>query len=221
MQEIAADVYLLAGWPRNGINVYVMDGFLVDAGTRHASRRILDQVRGRPLAGHVLTHVHPDHQGASHAVCAALGLPLWCGARDADGMEAGDLSQLIPQNSLTRLQKRFWTGPAHPVARRLGEGDTVGSFTVVDAPGHSPGHVAFWRERDRVLILGDVLTNMSLLTGKAGLHEPPRRFTVDPAANRQSARKLAALDPAVVCFGHGPPLRDGAALGAFADRLRR
>lgn len=30
----------------------------------------------------------------------------------------------------------------------------------------------------------------------------------DPARNRQSARKLAALEPALVCFGHGPPLRD-------------
>jgi glyoxylase-like metal-dependent hydrolase (beta-lactamase superfamily II) len=42
---------------------------------------------------------------------------------------------------------------------------------------------------------------------------------VDPALNRASARKLRALDPAVVAFGHGPPLRDLARFHAFIDRL--
>lgn len=219
MREIAADVYLLDGWPRNGINVYLMDGILVDAGTRHATRRILGQARGQQVTAHLLTHGHPDHQGASHAVCEALEIPLWCGDRDADGVEAGDLSKLVPQNTVTRLQSQFWTGPAHPVSRRLKEGDTVGSFTVIETPGHSPGHLAFWRERDRVLILGDVLTNMNLRTGQTGLHEPPRLFTIDPLANRKAARKVATLQPEVVCFGHGPPLYNGDTFRTFIGRL--
>ena len=44
-------------------------------------------------------------------------------------------------------------------------------------------------------------------------------FTLDPALNRASIRRLAALDPAVVCFGHGPPWRDAAALRRFAESL--
>ena len=44
-------------------------------------------------------------------------------------------------------------------------------------------------------------------------------FTLDPARNRESIRRLAALEPAVVCFGHGPPWRDPRALRAFADAL--
>ena len=44
-------------------------------------------------------------------------------------------------------------------------------------------------------------------------------FTPDPAANRASIRRLAALEPAVVCFGHGPPLRDPGRLAAFAAAL--
>jgi glyoxylase-like metal-dependent hydrolase (beta-lactamase superfamily II) len=75
-------------------------------------------------------------------------------------------------------------------------------------PGHSPGHVAYWREADRVLVLGDVLNNMDVATGIRGLREPKGVFTPDPARNRESARRLAALEPALVCFGHGPPLRD-------------
>ena len=219
MREIAADVYLLSGWPRNGINVYLMDGILVDAGTRYATHRILKQARGRHVSAHLLTHGHPDHQGASHAVCEELNIPLWCGERDADGVEAGDLSKLVPQSTVTRLQSKFWTGPAHPVSRRLKEGDAVGSFTVIETPGHSPGHLAFWREKDRVLILGDVLTNMNLRAGWTGLHEPPLLFTVDPKANRQAARKVATFHPEVICFGHGPPLYNGDLFKSFIGRL--
>jgi glyoxylase-like metal-dependent hydrolase (beta-lactamase superfamily II) len=97
----------------------------------------------------------------------------------------------------------------------------VGGFRVIDVPGHSPGHVAYWRESDQVLILGDVLTNMNLFTTLPGLHEPPRFFTVDPAMNRRSARKILelGLEPSLVCFGHGPPLQDTEKFLAFLRRL--
>jgi glyoxylase-like metal-dependent hydrolase (beta-lactamase superfamily II) len=51
------------------------------------------------------------------------------------------------------------------------------------------------------------------------LHEPPRVFTPDPQRNRASARRLAALEPELVCFGHGPPLRDPGELARFIARL--
>jgi glyoxylase-like metal-dependent hydrolase (beta-lactamase superfamily II) len=95
----------------------------------------------------------------------------------------------------------------------------VAGFTVLETPGHSRGHVSYWRESDRVLIVGDVLTNINLATGLGGLHEPPRLFTPDPARNRASARRLAALRPQLACFGHGPPLRDPARLAAFVEAL--
>jgi hydroxyacylglutathione hydrolase len=57
------------------------------------------------------------------------------------------------------------------------------------------------------------------LTTVPGLNEPPKLFTVDPAANRTAARRLAELEPALVLFGHGKPLRDPAKLMAFAHAL--
>jgi glyoxylase-like metal-dependent hydrolase (beta-lactamase superfamily II) len=117
------------------------------------------------------------------------------------------------------VQRRFWTGPAHPVARALVEGDEVAGFTVLETPGHSRGHLAYWRESDRVLILGDVLTNIDLRSGIPGLHEPPAMLTPDPARNRVSARRLAQLRPRLACFGHGAPLRDPGKLADFVARL--
>ena len=219
MQPIVPDLFVLRGFPPYAINVYLMGDVLLDAGTRYAGPRILRQLRGRQVQTHALTHVHADHQGASHHVCRSLALPLWCSAAEASAMERGDLSQQHPRNLLTALEERCWAGPAHPVARALREGDVVGGFTVIDTPGHSPGHLAYWREADRTLVLGDVLVNLNFWTGQPKLGEPPRQFTRDAAQNRASARKLAVLAPRVVCFGHGPPVYDGHRVVDFIDRL--
>jgi hypothetical protein len=55
----------------------------------------------------------------------------------------------------------------------------------------------------------------------AGLRQPPGLLTLDPAQNRESERKLSALEPATVGFGHGPVIEDGGAsqLGSFIHGL--
>ena len=220
MKQLADGVEMLAGMPPNAINVYLVGDVLIDAATRQGERRIMRQISSRTVNAHALTHAHPDHQGASHAICERLGIPLWCGQGDVPAMETpGGISNSQAPGWLNRLQQRYWTGPPHPVARALVEGEEVAGFTVLECPGHSPGHLAYWREADRVLILGDVLNNMHLLTGIPGLHEPPALFTADPARNRASARRLAALRPRLTCFGHGPPLRDPGRLADFVERL--
>jgi hydroxyacylglutathione hydrolase len=220
MKQLAEDVFMLKGWPPNAINVYLVGDVLIDAGTRLAEGRITRQISGRPLSAHALTHVHPDHQGSSHAICEKLGIPLWCGQDDVPAMEIP--GSVIARNApriLRSFQERFWLGPPHPVARALTEGDEVADFSVLETPGHTRGHVSFWRERDRVLIVGDVLFNMNTLTGRSGLHEPLAFATPDPARNRASARRLAELKPSLACFGHGPPLRDPDKLEKFVGEL--
>lgn len=220
MKQLAEGVWMLDGFPRNAINIYLVGETLIDAGTKQAQGRIVRQVGGRKLSTHVLTHAHPDHQGASHAICERFGIPLWCGRDDVPAVEhAGGVVNPKAPDWLNWLQERFWTGPPHPVARALSEGDQVEGFTVLETPGHSRGHIAFWRESDRVLILGDVLNNMNVMTGLPGLHQPPDMFTPDPIRNRASARRLAALRPQLACFGHGAPLRDPDRLAEFAAAL--
>jgi len=220
MKELAPGLFQLAGFPPQGINVYLMGDVLVDAATRRGGRRILRQLSGRSVTAHALTHAHPDHQGASHEVCITLGIPFWVGERDADAAEDPSLiAERQPDVRINRVFNRLWTGPGHPVDRRLREGDDVVGFEVLDVPGHSAGHVAYWRQSDRVLVLGDVLNNMDVVTGRRGLREPKWFFTPDPERNRESIRRVAALGPELVCFGHGPPLRDPKALAEFAAGL--
>jgi hydroxyacylglutathione hydrolase len=120
---------------------------------------------------------------------------------------------------MARFYIRIFMGPGHPVDRQLHEGDEVAGFEVIDVPGHSAGHIALWRESDGVLVLGDVLANIDLLTLIPGLHEPTRYLTPDPAENRRSARELAPLEPKLVLFGHGAPLRDTKKFASFVEAL--
>lgn len=220
MRQLAAGVWQLRGFPPNAINVYLVEDVLIDAATRRAGRRILRQLAGRTVNAHALTHAHPDHQGASEQVCETLGVPFWVGEKDVPLAEDPQrMATSQPSHPLNRLGMKHWAGPGRTVDRPLSEGDEVAGFRVLDVPGHSPGHLAYWRESDRVLILGDVLNNMDVRTGIPGLHEPPWFFTADPAENRRSARRLAALEPKLVLFGHGAPLRDTRRLVEFVNGL--
>jgi glyoxylase-like metal-dependent hydrolase (beta-lactamase superfamily II) len=216
VREVADGVWQLAGWPPDLINVYLAGGVLFDAGTRWARPRVLRQLRGRPVRLVALTHCHPDHQGAARAACRAFGVHLACHAADAPAAEGR--APILPHNRLLEWVGRLlMAGPPCPVGRLLREGDEVAGFRVVHTPGHTPGHVVFFRDRDRVALAGDVLANLTFLTGRPGLREPPAFFSADPAENRRSARLLAGLRPAVACFGHGPPLRDPGRLERFVD----
>lgn len=220
MRRLAERLHLLRGTPPFAINVYLMGDVLVDTGTRFAAGRVLRQVGRRSVAAVALSHAHPDHQGSCRRICDALGVPLWCGAGDAEAVEDPRLMYAgFPRSRLARWGGPWIGGLGHVVARRLREGDEVGGFTVLETPGHTAGHVSFWREADRVLVLGDVLANFSLKTGARGLREPPEGFSKDPTENRRSARRIAGLKPSLVAFGHGRPLADPAELARFVARL--
>ena len=218
MEQVADGVWQLALTPRNGVNAWLIGDVIVDAGYGPHGKKIVAELRGRDVAAHTITHAHSDHAGGSAHVCRELGVPFWSPAGDAPAVRAGEA---VPGGS--RLDAVLAPGrrfPAVEIARELREGDEVAGFRVVDVPGHSPGHVAFFRESDRVAIAGDVFFNLSLKTLRYGLHEPPGAFTVDPELNRRSMRRLAELEPSLACFGHGPPVRDAAAkLRAFVARL--
>lgn len=220
MDVLSPGLRLLPSRPAYAFNVYVAGGTIVDAGTRHAARRILRDTAGLEITAHAVTHGHSDHQGSSAALVARLGVPFWAPAKEADALRSGRDDALSPQNAITRWQARNWRGPAVAVDRELAEGDELDAgFVALETPGHSPGHLSYWREEDRTLIAGDVLFGRHPITGRPGLHEPPARFTMDPAANRAAIRRLAELRPAVIAFGHGRPQRDPDALLRFAEAL--
>lgn len=210
MKQVADDVWQISVMPRNSINCYVIENFLIDAGVRSSSNKILSSIEDRNINTHVLTHAHADHQGSSKVICEKLKIPLWCSELEKTQAESGNATREYPsQNHLiTKFQKNFWAGEGQKVEKTIKENDCLGQFRVVETPGHSSGHLSFFREKDGVLIVGDVATNMNLLTTIEGLHLPPDLFTKDKEENIKSLKKLATLNPKLLCFGHGAVLNN-------------
>ena len=136
------DLHLLPSRPAHAFNAYLMGGVLVDAGTRGTlagdPAQALDGARARPRT----RSRTPTPTTRARAPRSATSSASSSGAPDgdADAMESGDLARPRPvEPVITRWQLRYWAGPAHPVARRLREGDQVGGFTVLETPGPQPG----------------------------------------------------------------------------------
>lgn len=216
MRQIAEGLWQVPLAPRESVNAYVIGDVLVDAGTKGNGKKLPGMLKGHPIAAHTLTHAHPDHFGGSKRVCDALGVPFWAPAGDVAAIEAGRSE--LPESRIKPLMGLGAKMDPVPVARTLAEGDEVAGFRVVEVPGHSRGHIAFFRESDRALVLGDVWFNMLLPRLTPGLRDPFGIVTIDMEQNHASQRKLADLEPSIACFGHGPVMHDAAAkLRAYVD----
>lgn len=214
MNTIAENVSQLELLPRNGINAYLIGDVLIDTGLKQSAGKIAGMLAGRDISAIALTHAHGDHAGAMKQLAGRLGVPIWCGAGDREAVESGRvvLTSKLDRPVLGTIFRAGADFEGAPVARVLSEGDELtAGFTVLETPGHSPGHISFWREEDRTLICGDVFFNMNIFTTIPGLHEPLALVTPDPVQNRLSERRLAGLEPKTVGFGHGPVMRDDAA----------
>jgi glyoxylase-like metal-dependent hydrolase (beta-lactamase superfamily II) len=163
-----------------------------------------------------LTHAHDDHRGSAAALVERTGAAVVAPAIEAAVVEG---AETLAPPELREWERPLWAmfgskaPPADPVSVqiRVEPGRRLAwehGAEVVAAPGHTPGSVAFWFDRERVLVAGDAI---------AVVRERPVSgvFNVDPALAERTLAELAALDPEVVCVGHGEPIR--AAAGA---RLR-
>src|SRR5436190_2041491 len=121
MHPVVPGVWHLVGYPRDLFNVYLMEDVLVDAATRWARSRIVRQLGQRRLSLVVLTHCHPDHQGAAAALCEHFRVPLACHAADVPATEGR--GPMLPDNWIMRLGCRAWAGPPHAVAQVLHDGE--------------------------------------------------------------------------------------------------
>lgn len=165
-----------------------------------------------------LTHAHPDHWGAAPALCAELDVPVAVHAADADVVTG---RAAAGSGLAFRMGRRLLERGACTDVTRLHEGDMVGDFRVVHTPGHSAGHVVYFRERDGVAVAGDLFNTMDAWTRRRRLAEPPANLSVDPAENRRSIRRLVELEPSLVLPGHGPALEDMRLLRDFAGAMER
>jgi glyoxylase-like metal-dependent hydrolase (beta-lactamase superfamily II) len=210
--------------PAGTVNMYLVVGqeraALIDSGMGVGDlRAVVGELTALPCI--VLnTHSHWDHVGGNRAFAASA-----IHAGEADLLTAEpELSWLLPSfrtaEARAVLPASFDPETYHiapkPATQILKDNDLIclggRGLRVLHTPGHSPGHVAFWDETNRVLFTGDTV----LPDAVYACFEDS-----DLMAFEDSVKRLAAL-PGVttICPGHNDVIVDRDWLGAFAACVR-
>jgi glyoxylase-like metal-dependent hydrolase (beta-lactamase superfamily II) len=172
--------------------------------------------RSRPRAI-VLTHGHFDHVGVLEDLAEEWDVPVYAHELEKpflDGSECYPPPDPAVGGLMARASPLFPRAPVD-VGKRLrllprdGSVPPMPGWRWIHSPGHSPGHVSFWREPDRILLVGDAFITTrqesvyAAITQEPEMHGPPMYFTPDWLAAEESVRTLAELQPEIVVTGHG------------------
>jgi glyoxylase-like metal-dependent hydrolase (beta-lactamase superfamily II) len=183
--------------------------FLILAAIRKMGRSISD------LKRIWLTHAHYSHLVGLAVLKELSGARVGAHKWEADIVSGERKSQRVPilPRPPYKVYYPFQFGQAFNLRDHtpcavddcLRDGDSDGRLTVVHAPGHTPGHLAFWSEDDGILLAGDAIVTWPCTA--AGWES----FTLNAPQQRASVRRLADLKPAKVGVGHGDPITEDAA----------
>jgi glyoxylase-like metal-dependent hydrolase (beta-lactamase superfamily II) len=217
MRNVMVNVYALAGEAGTWV--------LVDAGLYFAAKRIKNwaetQFRGVTPSSILLTHGHFDHIGSLRELADDWDVPVYAHAMEIPYI-TGKSKYAPPEPAVGGGAMAYMAGlyPRGPIdisdrAELLPADGTVPGlpgWRWIHTPGHTPGHVSFFRDEDSVLIAGDAFVTtrqesfFSVLTQRVELNGPPMYYTSDWEAAKLSVQRLADLQPVVLATGHGLPL---------------
>jgi glyoxylase-like metal-dependent hydrolase (beta-lactamase superfamily II) len=226
--EIAAGVHSMDQSTGGHVHAFLLDDgkdlTLIDTLFDTDAGRILDRISALgksvgDLKNIVLTHAHRSHLGGLAVLKDLSGATVYSHAWEADIIAGERVAQPISPIPMRPL-RTYWRvyylqfGAAlgrgkHPpcsVDATLGDGDRIGPVEVIHAPGHTPGHLAFWWPERKVLIAGDAIATYPVFAPGWPV------FTLNPTQHRASLERMAGLDPEVLAVGHGDPLTAGAAV---------
>ena len=214
---------------------------LVDAAIPFSAgiiKRWAEKMFGRRPRAIVLTHGHFDHVSAATELSKEWDVPVYAHRLEFPYL-TGEQEYPKPNvgaggGLMSLLSPLYPRGPID-LRPRLEDLGTEGSGAVampgwrmLETPGHTPGHVSFWREEDRVLIPGDAFCTTkpesffeAAVAQQPEVHGPPAYFTSDWNAAGGSVRKLAALNAEVVAPGHGKPMAGEGVAGALRELAAR
>ena len=215
------------------VNIYMIHNpvddnwVLIDAGLKSSAAKIRKMAEylfwpdTRPSAI-ILTHAHFDHVGSVSTLAEEWETPVYAHAMEKPYL-TGVSSYPPPDPSVGGgiLSAMAWAYPKGPIdiTKRFrvlpADGSVPGlpEWRYIHTPGHAPGHISLYRERDGVLIAGDAFVTtkqesaMSVLLQAKELSGPPKYFTYNWTSAERSVKALADLNPETIATGHGKPMK--------------
>ncbi|MBP1154320.1 glyoxylase-like metal-dependent hydrolase (beta-lactamase superfamily II) [Paenibacillus sp. PvR052] len=242
-QVVKPDIYCL---PIQIVNVLFVgepqtkEWVLVDAGMPRSADDIIGAAEERfgrdiPPKAIILTHGHFDHVGAIVELIERWKVPVYAhemeipyltgkanyppGDPTVDGGLISEMSPLFPNHG---IDLGSHVKPLSPD----GSVDEMPDWKWIHTPGHTPGHISLFREKDRSLIAGDAFVCVKqeslfkVVMQELEISGPPKYFTTDWHAAWESVKKLEALQPSAAVTGHGLPM-SGELLTQELDKLAR
>ena len=221
---MAVDAGLLPAWatwqrrPFPDANLLLLHGrqaALVDSGFVGHAHETAEWVRAQTgrLALVVNTHWHSDHVGGN-ALLQTAGAGIAAATPDAHALARRDPGCCQAEYLDQPVAPYTVDEPLHDgQVVRLGDAD----WQVVHTPGHTPGHLSLWQPEERLLVVGDALSDYDVGWVNLALDGPDATATAIASLHR-----LVDLNPHVLLPAHGPiPADPGAALAAAIRRAQR
>lgn len=214
------------------VNVYMVQNeedyswVLIDAGLKTSYSKIkkaAEKIFGEqnyPVAI-ILTHGHFDHVGSLVKLADWWQVPVYAHYLEmpyltgkssyppADSSVGGGLFAYIADlypNEPIDIRGRVKALPRNSSVPGLPE------WRYIHTPGHAPGHISFWHEKDKILIAGDAFVTtqqesaIAVILQSEIISGPPKYFTYDWTKAEKSVKELADLEPEIIATGHGKPM---------------
>ena len=150
----------------------------------------------------ISTHCHFDHIGGAHEFDCRLGHKLEAEIHRNPTMENTATTGFVRAETFKALPydgfiaENYFVKPA-PLTGYLDEGDVIDlgnrHFQVLHLPGHSPGSIALYEKRTRLLFSGDVIYDGQLYDTV---------YHSDKVIYRESLNRLKTLNVGTIHAGH-------------------
>jgi glyoxylase-like metal-dependent hydrolase (beta-lactamase superfamily II) len=209
-----------------GSGVVLVDTGMAEPGSLGQLERALAQagLKLEHIRLVVCTHAHSDHYGLAGPIIDAAGCELWMhpnhahmtrAAADPDKMLDRRLEVArqsgVPADALERYEKdrrgesigvERVVLPDKDLVEGVEVGTDLGTWNVIETPGHAPSHVVLHQPERGLLLSGDHLLGRVSLYYDYG-------YTPDPAGEfLDSLDKVEKLDAQLCLAGHGRPFRN-------------
>lgn len=227
-QEVLPDILLLHFTIVTACIVGRDDSWiLIDTGLENSYDFIVESAQerfgkeSRPEAI-MLTHGHFDHVGSVERLAEHWDVPVYAheleipyitGKKDYPMGDPEVDEGLVAKMSPSFPHRSIDLGHRAVVLPKDGSVPGMPDWKWIHTPGHTEGHVSFFREKDKVFIAGDAFTTTkqesftSVLTQHEQIKGSPAYLTTDWPAAQKSAEQVKELKPEWAIPSHGLPMR--------------